>query len=59
VCYYNDFVEVVCSEDLRDRETDGLSVERGTSYPVADWEYLVGSVTTGKSMEEGMTIPPR
>ena len=42
----NNLVEVVCGEDLRDRETGGLSIKRGTSYPIADWEYLAGSVTT-------------
>ena len=59
VGYYNNFVEVVCGEDLRDRKTGSLSIERGTSYPVADWEYLVGTITTGKSTKEGMTIPPQ
>jgi len=57
MCYYNDLVEVVCSEDLRDRETDSLTIERGTSYPVANREYLMGSVTTRKCTQEGMTIP--
>lgn len=42
-------IEVVRSKDLRDRETGGLSVKRGASYPIADWEYLVGSLTIGKS----------
>lgn len=55
----NNFVEVVFSEDLRDRETGDLSIERGASYPAADWEYLVGSVTTRKSMETRAGIPPR
>jgi hypothetical protein len=38
---------------LRDRETGSLSIERGASYPVADWEYLVGSITTGRARREG------
>ena len=45
----DDLIEFVCSEDLRDRETGGLSIKRGASYPIADGEYLVSSFTTGKS----------
>ena len=41
VGHYNDSVEVVCSEDLRDRETGALPIERGAGYPIADREYLV------------------
>ena len=55
----NDLIEVVRSEDLRDRETGSLSVKRGASYPIADGEYLVNSFTTGKSTEKGMIVPPR
>jgi len=40
VGYDDDSVEVVGREDLRDGETGRLAVERGASYPVADWEYL-------------------
>jgi len=36
----NDFIEVVRGEDSRDRETGGLTIQRGASYPIADREYL-------------------
>lgn len=55
----NNLVEVVCSEDLRDRETGGLSIKRGASHPTANWKYLVDSITTRKGTETGMGIPPR
>jgi len=55
----NDLIEVMGSEDLRDRETGSLSIKRGSSYPIADWEYLGGSFTIGKRMWRGMIVPPR
>ena len=46
----DDLVEVVCSEDLRDREAGSFPIERGASYPIANWEYLADGFTTGRSI---------
>ena len=45
----NNLVEVVGVENSGDEEARSLSVGRGMSYPTADWEYLVGGVTTWKA----------
>lgn len=55
---YN-LIEVVCSKDLRDRETGGLSIKRGASYSITDWEHLAESLTIGKCTQKGMRIPPQ
>ena len=55
----NDLIEVMGSQDLRDRETGSLSIKRGASYPIADREYLAGSFTIGKRTQREMIVPPR
>jgi len=55
----NNLVEVVRGENLRNGETGGLSIERGASYPIGDWEYLVSSFKIGGNTRRGAIIPPR
>jgi len=56
----NNLFKVVCREDLRDGKTGSrLPIERGASYPIADWEYLVDSVGTRRGRAEGTVVPPR
>ena len=46
-------VKVVESKDLRDRETGSLPVERGASYPIANWKYLMRSFKMRENAEIG------
>ena len=39
----DNFVEVVCSEDLGYRKTGRLTIEWRAGYPIADWENLTGA----------------
>ena len=55
----NNLVEVVRSENLRNGETGSLSIERGESYPIGYWEYLVSGFKIGGSTREWTTIPLR
>jgi len=55
----NNLFKVVCREDLRDGKTGSLPIERGASYPIANWEYLVDSVKTRRGRAEETAVPPR
>jgi len=55
----NNLFKVMCREDLRDGKTGSFPIERGASYPIADWEHLVDSVKARRGRAEGTVVPPR